>query len=201
MKFMKQISTLLPGLTFKPQSALYLIGFTLFLGSCQKESASDSSLNQSLISNSQQVNGLGKQDVHKYTVPFKASFVTSDVITQEATADNPIQIDHLTGTGEGSFIGRSSVDIIASGDITLPFPALVTSTATYSAANGDKIFTTGNGYVEEPGADGSLRLTGDATVTGGTGRFAGATGTWEIIATGNMFLPQGTLTIKGTITF
>jgi hypothetical protein len=37
-------------------------------------------------------------------------------------------------------IGRASIEVFKEGDITLPFPELITSRATFTAANGDKIF-------------------------------------------------------------
>jgi hypothetical protein len=56
-------------------------------------------------------------------------------ITQSATDDNPIQKDYLNGTGENRHWQG-----FYRGDITLPFPELITSRATFTAANGDKIF-------------------------------------------------------------
>jgi hypothetical protein len=73
-------------------------------------------------------------------VPFKASFVTMDEMTQAATDDNPIQKDHLNGTGEGTGMGSATIEVFVEGDVTLPFPALITSRTTFTAANGDKIF-------------------------------------------------------------
>ena len=175
---------------------VFLFAFIIMYStSCKKNELQDNSQNHEMISSD------AKKAGNTRCVPFKASFTTFDEMTQAGTDENPIQKDHLTGTGVGTEIGRASIEVFAEGDITLPFPALVTSIATYTAANGDKIFTTGWGYVEEPSANGDLHLTGGATITGGTGRFAGVTGTWVADVTGNIFKPQGTLAITGTICY
>jgi hypothetical protein len=164
----------------------------LFITSCQKESLQSISQSPDLLSSSQ------KQKLQKKAVPFKAYFVTTDVAT---TFVGNIQYDHIIGTGNGTHIGKATIDIYAEGDITLPFPALVTGKATITAANGDQIFLTAIGYVDEPGANGDLHLTGDVTITGGTGRFEGATGHLVSVVTGSIFNPEGTLSYEGTISY
>ncbi len=181
--------------SFKYLSIFLPAFLLLIISSCKKDAFQDSNQNSEISSNAQ------KSERKTRCVPFKANFITMDEMTQEGTDANPIQKDHLTGTGVGTEIGRASMEVFAEGDITLPFPALVTSTATYTAANGDKIFTTGWGYVQEPSPNGDLHLTGGATVTGGTGRFKGVTGTWYVDVTGNIFKPEGTLAITGTICY
>jgi len=168
----------------------------LLLAGCQKNAVQDSSQKNDINSNAL------RQEGKTRCVPFKASFVTMDEMTQAATDDNPIQKDHLNGTGEGTGIGRASIEVFVEGDVTLPFPALITSRATFTAANGDKIFETGEGYLQEPAPDAVLlHLTGKGTITGGTGRFAGATGHVSADVTQNMLDPKGTVTFTGTICY
>ncbi|MDQ6761777.1 MAG: hypothetical protein M3015_04010 [Bacteroidota bacterium] len=93
------------------------------------------------------------------------------------------------------------MEVYEYGDTTVPFPALVTSTATFTAASGDTIFATAEGYVELNFSNGDIHLTGTATITGGTGRFAGATGSLEADVHGNIFKPEGTVTYSGTICY
>ena len=124
-----------------------------------------------------------------------------DELTQLPTDANPIQKDFLTGTGKGTMIGNATEETYAEGDVTLPFPALVTSTTTFVAANGDKIFAKADGYLLEPSPEGSLDISGPGKITGGTGRFAGATGSFVFEATGNIFHPEGHVTFTGTICY
>jgi hypothetical protein len=78
-----------------------------------------------------------------------------------------------------------------------------TSTSTGSAhliaANGDSISTTitGSGQIIEPGL---IRIEEAHTITGGTGRFAGAQGSFTVkrLASGVTFLTSGSY--EGTIT-
>jgi hypothetical protein len=183
LSFTRHLSVLLPA---------FLL---LLLAGCKKNELPDSSQNTDITSSTLRHGGKTR------CVPFKASFVTMDEMTQAGTDANPIQKDHLTGTGQGTGIGKASIEVFAEGDITLPFPALVTSTAIFTAANGDKIFDTGFGYVQEPSSNGDLHLIGKSTITGGTGRFAGATGSLEADVTGNIFKPEGAVTFTGTICY
>ena len=181
---------------FKYLSIFLPVFLLLIISSCKKTELQGGN-ESSLISSDAQ-----KADKNVKTVPFKASFITMDEMTQEATDANPIQKDHLTGTGVGTEIGRASIEVFVEGDITLPFPALVTSTATFTAANGDKIFERGEGYLQEPAPDAVLlHLTGNGTIIGGTGRFAGATGNLSFEVTQNLFDPKGTVVFTGTISY
>ncbi|MEJ7675831.1 MAG: hypothetical protein WKF59_24775 [Chitinophagaceae bacterium] len=51
------------------------------------------------------------------------------------------------------------------------------ATITLTAANGDQIFMNSIGIVSAPDANGVTRVTLTNTITGGTGRFADASGT------------------------
>ena len=184
LSFTRYLSVLLPA---------FLL---LLLAGCKKNELPDSSQNTDITSSTLRHGGKTR------CVPFKASFVTMDEMTQAGTDANPIQKDHLTGTGQGTGMGKASIEVFAEGDITLPFPALVTSTAIFTAANGDKIFETGEGYLQEPAPDAVvLHLTGKGTITGGTGRFAGATGNVTVDVSQNMLDPKGTVTFTGTICY
>lgn len=176
---------------------VFLPAFLLLLiTGCQKNEVKDPAQKNDMSSTASR--GKGKTNC----VPFKASFITMDEMTQAATDANPIQKDHLTGTGEGTALGRASLEVFAEGDVTLPFPALITSSLTFIAANGDKLFETGEGYLQEPAPNADiLHLTGTGTITGGTGRFAGATGNLSFDVTQNMMDPKGTVAFTGTICY
>jgi hypothetical protein len=82
----------------------------------------------------------------------------------------------FSGTCELAHLGRVSVvasQLLVPGPGPIPF----TNTATYTAANGDALYTTDTG-VGTPTADGlGILLEATQTVVGGTGRFAEASGT------------------------
>jgi hypothetical protein len=83
---------------------------------------------------------------------------------------------HQTGTGEATRLGRYT----AAGDATLHQASqIVTGTWTLTAANGDLLFGTLVGGVGSVPTQGI----GTYTVAGGTGRFQGATGSFQQVIT------------------
>ncbi len=100
------------------------------------------------------------------------------------------------GSGNGIHLGRFSF----TQRVTLIFAAgRTTGAAHFVAANGDRIDTTvaGSGH---PTAPGEFDITDVHTITGGTGRFAGAQGIFTVtrVASGITFTTSGTY--EGTIT-
>lgn len=118
------------------------------------------------------------------TVPFKGMFTVS------------VNNNTITGTGEGTHIGRFTI-IAYHNDENFPF---LTGTGTITAANGDQLFITRSGYVEDIG-NGNTRVTLANTITGGTGRFSGATGSFTTISLSNNDTAIGTTIFKGTISY
>ncbi|MEO7502328.1 MAG: hypothetical protein ABIW94_06795 [Gemmatimonadaceae bacterium] len=70
------------------------------------------------------------------------------------------------------------------------------NTTTYTAANGDQLTTT---FAGTDPLGGDIEFTGLETYTGGTGRFANATG--ESFLQGSATGATGEFTSKGSITF
>jgi hypothetical protein len=107
----------------------------------------------------------------------------------------PLSVRHLEGGGTASHLGRFT--LVA--DFTLNLAtATATGRVTFIAANGDALTGTVTGRAVVGG--GIAAVTETVTITGGTGRFAGATGTLAVMrrvvqATG---ISSGTL--DGTIT-
>jgi len=115
-------------------------------------------------------------------VPFKGEFTLSLI-------ENGV-----TGTGTGSQIGKFT--LIAHDDES-NFPN-ITGTVIITAANGDQIFATHTGFAQEL-SDGMLKVDFDNTITGGTGRFPGATGSFAIHSLVNESTGTGNATFDGTI--
>jgi hypothetical protein len=99
---------------------------------------------------------------------FTSSIVIANVLTGEATVDSTFRCTHLGhGTSHQDTTGFS----------TAPNTAFNTGTATYVAANGDQLFTDVEGTVTFFPTGASTATFVD-TITGGTGRFADASGTF-----------------------
>ncbi|MEJ7739503.1 MAG: hypothetical protein WKF97_18930 [Chitinophagaceae bacterium] len=137
-----------------------------------------------------------KKDDHpcKKTVPLIAVFQTESVITQAG----PLQLITATGTGDGTPIGKSSFvghGQIDANNIFTEVDGIIT------VANGDQLFETGIKGVSpvvDP-ATGNILLIYNSIITGGTGKYAGATGSYTTIFHGNLFNPAGIDSLKGTI--
>ena len=127
-----------------------------------------------------QVPFMGAMQGHDFDVAFTNTTVT--VLT--------------VGTGIGTLVGQFSFAQTVTVDFTTGHD---TGSAQWFAANGDSISTTitGSGEMIEPGL---FRIEDVHTITGGTGRFAGAQGSFTVkrLASGVTFLTSGSY--EGTIT-
>jgi hypothetical protein len=124
-----------------------------------------------------------------------------DLATGTATATNTAHISHL---GRSTFVEHFTVTP------TGPTTITDTGTATFVAANGDRLFTsfTGVGSISAVAVGATGQVTHTYTVTGGTGRFAGATGTLTaevqtqfISLVGPTSIVSGDITLAGTISY
>jgi hypothetical protein len=126
-------------------------------------------------------------------VPFKGTLSGTVTVTPITP---PILSNLIGGTGDATHLGRFTVEI----------PHLVnqatrvgTGTYVFTAANGDTLTAafTGQGTVVAPGVLSSADV---AVITGGTGRFSGATGTFAAVRTFVVATGAITGTFTGTIT-
>ena len=129
----------------------------------------------------------------QHQVPFKGALQGHD--TDIGFTNTTVTV--LTvGTGIGTHVGQFSFTQTVTVDFTTGHD---TGSAQWFAANGDSISTTvtGSGQVIEPGL---FRIKDDHTITGGTGRFAGAQGSFRVtkLASAVTFLTSGSF--DGTIT-
>ena len=77
--------------------------------------------------------------------------------------------------------------------------AIASNTTIYTAANGDHLFVTWTGTASSSGADNTF--SGPETITGGTRRFAGATGSTWVTGTASFATMTGQFTSVGTIKY
>jgi hypothetical protein len=119
--------------------------------------------------------------------PFKG---TANAV--ETSQGFPIVTVTRNGTGTATYLGKYTSQAILQVNV-LATPPTATGTATFTAANGDNLTTTvvGRSTLITPGV---LSVVEVYTITGGTGRFADATGTF----TGEIIVTQATGVSSGT---
>ncbi len=80
---------------------------------------------------------------------------------------------------------------------TGPTTVLASNQTTYMAANGDQLFASWTGTGDIEGL--VVTFTGPETYTGGTGRFAGASGSSWIAGTASLLTNTGQFSSEGTL--
>ena len=128
-------------------------------------------------------------------VPFEGSL---DAVVTITPINPPVVSVHLEGTGNASHLGRYTFEMTAvvnQATRTQAGPAPIVITA----ANGDTITAEGSGGQATLVAPGVLSIVDPATITGGTGRFAGASG--AIVIRRTFFVAAGVTTgsFEGTV--
>ena len=160
---------------------LIVLGVCLFAAACSGQSSNSptSPTNASL--------GPAQTAVRGGTaLPFSGSFTT--------VTDVPPPSAHATAEGTATLLGPFTGTHTA--DVNLDNTS--TGTFSFTAANGDELSGTfvGQGVFVPPN---HARLTNVATIENGTGRFAGATGTFTMIEFDTIdFAPGGKVTGEGT---
>ena len=106
-------------------------------------------------------------------LPFKGTLqsIETYVVTP------PIMSVTANGSGNATHLGRYTVSYEV--EVNLETIAGAGS-AEFVAANGDKIFAEGAGQATETGTPGVFNVVEQYTITGGTGRFAGASGSMTL---------------------
>jgi hypothetical protein len=100
------------------------------------------------------------------------------------------------GTGTATYLGRYTEHIV----MTINLPTLSsTGTSTFTAANGDTLTATVLGQATPTTTPGVLSIVEIYTITGGTGRFSGATGTFTLHSTVNQATGVSSGTFSGAI--
>jgi hypothetical protein len=135
-------------------------------------------------------------------VPFSATFTTTGLTV--ASCGPATACLSVTGSGEATHLGRTTFTrSIVSRNSLVPCPAVssgtirqFTDTLTLTAANGNTITLSGSGTSCANGID--VVSSGTYAVTGGTGRFSGASGTLTLQIA--RFAPDPeTTTLTGTL--
>jgi hypothetical protein len=109
-----------------------------------------------------------------HAVPFKGSLEGVDTILDFTDLTHAPVL--LQWTGHATHLGRFTVE--GHCFINL-FTGFASGTEVFTAANGDTVNVAGCGQAEQPLIP-VLSIVEHGTITGGTGRFAGATGTFTL---------------------
>ncbi len=145
-----------------------ILGMCMFAAACAGEVPSSPMSPTSATSGSAQT-----QAQNGAELPFHGSLQAVEIIRPAP----PVLLVNATGGGTGTHLGRFTATYqvtvtIASGSATGSF--------TFIAANGDRLFATFTGQATPTAEPGVVTIRETATITGGTGRFAGATGSFII---------------------
>ena len=126
-------------------------------------------------------------------VPLKGTMQGTDTDSDPTPSSIVVTTD---GMGTATHLGRFSFTQRVTVDFATGTSA---GTSHWESANGDSFDTTIAGSGQPTGAPGEIRITETHTITGGTGRFAGAQGrfTVERVASGITFATSGSF--EGTM--
>src|SRR5438105_4685091 len=116
--------------------------------------------------------GPGGPAVAADPVPFKGS-LDGDV-TVTPLAPPFLQVD-VGATGKATQLGRFTLDVP---HVVNAANGTAVGSYEFTAANGDKVYAEFTGQAMPTATPGVLYIVETATITGGTGRFAGATGSF-----------------------
>ena len=105
---------------------------------------------------------------------------------------------HLTGGGVAAHLGRYSVVL----DAVVQLPSGTSAVdVVFRAANGDELWGSGTGAAApSPTRPGFLSITETGVITGGSGRFAGATGSFTLVRLYDAATAASTGTVDASIT-
>ncbi len=134
--------------------------------------------------------GLSREEV-----PFKGSL--EGVVTRRTPLTPPLVSLLTEGTGNATHLGRFTVEIA---HVVNTVARTLTGSYEFTAANGDTLIADVTGQfgptLENPRV---LLSVETATITGGTGRFAGATGSFTVERLLNLDTFLTTVSFEGTI--
>jgi len=126
-------------------------------------------------------------------LPFKGSLKALETYQ----ANGPTVFVTATGAGEGTQLGRYTVSYEV--EVDLPTGTGTGLSSHFVAANGDSLFAEGSGQAT-PTEDPSVFLIAETyTITGGTGRFENASGSFTLNRVVNLATGVTSGTMNGTI--
>lgn len=138
------------------------------------------------------------------TVPIPASVAarpfsgTCEITSTQVLGFNPPILDQLsTAVCTATHLGRIDLRNVQQINVAT---GVQTGNATYTTANGDLVYASSAGAATPTGAT-TISFTGQATIAGGTGRFAQATGQLHVAGTADNATGTGSFTYDGWIAY
>ncbi len=175
---------------------------------CSSESPFETQPQNGSIANTASLEKKGKK-----TVSIKGSFATTfqfiPLVCIDPLSGTPVDCGTagaipvvvstpFEGVGRLSHLGNSTVSSSQTVDFTTTPPSL-SGTDEFTAANGDKLFTTHSGISGAPDAQGNVTFSGEYVFTGGTGKFKGASGSASFTGTASLATNKGEFSLRGKI--
>jgi len=128
--------------------------------------------------------------------PFKGTIQTLETVESVVF---PIEFNTSIGTGNATHLGRFAWRLDVQINITDPLATTATGTGVLTAADGDSLFTEFTASAINTETPNVIFITEIHTITGGTGRFADATGTFTREALSDLALGFSFGTFEGSI--
>jgi hypothetical protein len=125
-------------------------------------------------------------------VPFKGK-LEGDVTR---TLAPPIVLVDIDATGTATHLGRFTLDVP---HVVNPVTRTAVGSYQFTAANGDTVYAEFTGQAYATDVPGVVYIEESATITGGTGRFAGATGSFKVERLFDMTAGTTVGSFEGTI--
>ena len=127
-------------------------------------------------------------------VPFNGSWVSNETYDVQF----PVMFVHGTASGYATQLGRYTATYEEQVDL-LTTPSSSVGVITVVAANGDVIFATQTGQGDPTPDPDIFSIVEVSTITGGSGRFADATGTFTIARLAHLSTGDSSGSFSGTI--
>jgi hypothetical protein len=140
----------------------------------------------------------GNYDLLNGATPLTPDFEYSEIYVSGQSTDAPFALTELSGLiylhdfGDGTFVTNTDPSVFG-------FPNLPVASFVFESSSGDKLFgsATASGTVDLQTF--AVENRGTITLTGGEGRFEGATGTLSLLEHGTRAVPYiGTLAVNGS---
>lgn len=130
--------------------------------------------------------------------PFRAHFE----VPMSLTADPACRGFRVSGTGTGraTHMGSATISVDECVDFAMePGRVHVYGSLVLTAANGDELHVSVDKVGDPPGPTGDAHVAGPYVVTGGTGRFSGATGAGSTTTDANVITSTAIAELVGTL--